>query len=101
MEGSVDTNILKGIGTASKAVGKLIGSISVIKEDPVDEFLEERGSSIRDSAESIEAGVLQEFALISNPKIGIYTSKMEDMILIYNHTEQICFDENKIYLIAG
>ena len=67
----------------------------------MDEFLEEKGCSIKDSAESIEAGILQEFSLISNPKTGIYTSKMEDMVQIYNHTEQICFDENKIYLIAG
>ena len=100
-EGSIDTNILKGIGTASKAVGKLIGSIPVVKEGPVDEFLEESGASIRESAEAIESGILQEFALISNPQTGIYTAKMEDMIQIYNHTEQICFDENKIYLIAG
>ena len=44
----------------------------------MDEFLEEKGCSIKDSAESIEAGILQEFSLISNPKTGIYTSKMED-----------------------
>ena len=44
----------------------------------MDEFLEEKGCSIKDSAESIEVGILQEFSLISNPKTGIYTSKMED-----------------------
>ena len=27
--------------------------------------------------------------------------KMEDMIQIYNHTDRICFDDKKIYLIAG
>jgi len=26
---------------------------------------------------------------------------MEDMIQIYNHTEQICFDDKRIYLVAG
>ena len=31
---------------------------------------------------------------------GVFTEKMRDMILIYNHTAEICFDDKQIYLIA-
>ena len=37
---SVEANVMKGIGIASKAVGKFIGSIPVVKEKQVDEFLQ-------------------------------------------------------------
>ena len=36
---ALEANLLKGIGNASNAVGKLIGSIPKIKDGQVDEFL--------------------------------------------------------------
>ena len=41
---ALEANVLKGVGTAGKAVGKLIGSIPFIKEGPVDEFLQDGGT---------------------------------------------------------
>ena len=38
---SVETNVLKGIGIASKAVGKFIGSIPLVKEGHIDEALQD------------------------------------------------------------
>ena len=38
-----EANVLKGLGSAGKAVGKFIGSIPLVKEGPVDEFLQEKG----------------------------------------------------------
>lgn len=40
------------------------------------------------------------FASFSNPSIRVFIDKMEDMIQIYNHTEQICFNDKRIYLVA-
>ena len=37
---------------------------------------------------------------LSNPGTGIFMDKMRDMIQIYNHTSEICFDDKKIYLIV-
>ena len=98
---SVETNLLKGVGTASKSVGKLIGSIPVIKEGLVDEFLQEKGVSMKENARGIETDVLTSFAEISNPGTNVFTERMEDLIQIYNHTSEIYFDNKQIYLIAG
>lgn len=100
-KGSVDINVLKGIGNASKVVGKFIGSIPLVKEGLVDEFLQDRGTHIKSNAKEIEKNVIAAFAQISNPETGIFIDKMEDMIQIYNHTEKICFDDKKIYLVEG
>lgn len=98
---SVEANVLKGLGSASKAVGKLIGNIPVIKEGPVDEFLQDSGAHMSKNARGIEGAPVHAFAEISNPKTNVFVARMEDMIRIYNHTEQICFDDKRIYLVAG
>ncbi len=33
--------------------------------------------------------------------IDCFVGKMEDLIQIYNYTEQICFDDKQIYLVAN
>lgn len=97
---ALEANLLKGIGNASNAVGKLIGSIPKIKDGQVDEFLQDSGERLKNNAVGMERNVVKAFAEISNPGTGVFTEKMRDMILIYNHTAEICFDDKQIYLIA-
>lgn len=96
----VEANVVKGIGTASKTVGKLIGSIPLIKEGTVDEFLQDKGAHLHKNAIGMERKAVEAFAEVGNPGTGVFVEKMEDMIQIYNHTSQICFDSEKIYLLA-
>ncbi len=98
---SVEANVLKGVGTVSKAVGKFIGSIPLVKEGQVDEFLQDSGKHIKYNAAEIEMSAITAFAEMSNPETRVFIDGMEDMIQIYNHTERICFDDKNIYLIAG
>lgn len=98
---SLETNFITGVGKASTAVGKFIGSIPVVKEGPVDEFLQDRGKRLDKNAHDMELDTLTSFASISNPGTGVFMEKMRDMVQIYNHTAKICFDDERIYLIAG
>ena len=97
---AVEANVLKGVGTAEKAVGKFIGSIPLIKEGPVDEFLQGSGLQMKKNAYGMKKKAVRRFADISNPGTAVFVDKMADMIQIYNHTEQICFDDKRIYLIG-
>lgn len=96
----VEANVVKGLGTAGKAVGKLIGSIPLVKEGPVDEFLQDKGAHLQKNAIGMEKKAVKAFAAVGNPGTRVFVEKMEDMIQIYNHTSQICFDSEKIYLLA-
>lgn len=96
---SMEKNLLAGIGTAGKAVGTWIGNIPGIKEGPVDEFLVDQGSRMKESAHSMQAQSIKEFAEISNPQTGVFVDRLEDIIRIFNHTDQICFDHENIYLM--
>lgn len=98
---SIETNMLKGLGIASKAVGKFIDGIPKIREGQVDEFLQESGTLMKGNAARIERKTVESFAEISNPGVWIFSEKLNDLIHIYNRTEEIYFDDNKIYLVAG
>lgn len=97
---ALEANVLKGVGAAENAVGKFIGSIPLIKEGSVDEFLQDNASHLKENAHGMKKKAVYRFANISNPGTTIFVERMEDMIQIYNHTEQICFDDKKIYLIG-
>ena len=97
---SIEANMRRGIGTASKAVGKFLGGIPLIKEGTVDEFLQDSGVHIKEKAKAIEMSASIAFSEISNPETRVFIDKMEDMIQIYNHTDKICFDDKNIYLIV-
>ena len=98
---AVEKNVVKGIGAVGKALGKAIGNIPVVKNSPVDEFLQDKGEKLQKSAESMETDAVRAFAALGSPGMQVIISRLEDMIAIYNHTEEIGFDNQQIYLIAG
>ena len=98
---SVESTVLKGVSATSKAVGKFIGSIPKIKDGTLDERLQTAGEQAGNKVKTIESDSVATFAEMSNPGISLFTEKMDDMIMIYNHTTDICFDNNSIYLIAN
>lgn len=90
---------MQGIWAGEK-VGDLIGNIPLVKEGLADEFLQEHGDNIKQAADEMKVKPVRIFADISNPGIGVFVEKLDDMVNIYNHTAEICFDKENIYLIA-
>lgn len=100
-KGSVETNILKGVGVASGAMGKLIGGIPRAKDGQVDNFLIEKGQKLKGGVQKVSREVVESFAEVSNPNTGGILRNLEDIGHIYNNTTQICFDKDNLYLVAG
>ena len=100
-QSSVDTGLLKGVGIASRTVGALVNSIPIIRQGPVDELLWHGGTFIKDIAEDSEKNIVSSFGKLGDPGTGIYLRKMRDMTQIFNHTTEILFDRDQIYLVAG
>lgn len=55
---SLETNVIKGLGTVSKTVGKIISSIPIIKEGTVDEFFQDNGVQLEKNAVDIEKKIV-------------------------------------------
>ena len=97
---AIEANVLKGSRRGEEiAVGKFIGSIPLVREVPVDEFLQDGGTHLKKSALDMEKDAVHRFASIGNPGTRMFMEKMDEMIQIYNRTEQICIDDKKIYLL--
>ena len=60
----------------------------------------DKGAHLQKNAIEMEKNAVKAFAAMGNPGTRVFVEKMEDMIQIYNHTSQICFDREKIYLLA-
>ncbi|MGN1042561.1 MAG: hypothetical protein ACI4SK_03650 [Christensenellales bacterium] len=85
-------------GSATEAVGKFFGSIPKIKNSNVDEYLQEESEKLKyNAADSIQA-LLTNFAEVSSPSTELFTERLQEMILIYNHTNEIFFDDKNLYL---
>lgn len=97
---AIGTNVKKRIGTASKALGKAIESVPIISKGTMDEFLQSHGEQMNEHASKKERSAVRAFAAVGNPGTGTLLHKMDDLIQIYDHTAQICFDDQNIYLIA-
>lgn len=41
------------------------------------------------------------FTSVSFPGTGVFTEKMRELMLIYNHTTEIGFDDKQIYMVTG
>lgn len=98
---TVETLLLKGTGSAGTAMGNLIGSIPVLKEGPVDEWLVDGGSRLKKDAGSIEKELVASFALVKDPGTAVFIDRLKDFIQIYGRTTEIAFDQDNLYLIAG
>ena len=97
---SIETNVMKGIGNASRAVGGFLGGISFLKGS-VDNFLRDSADNLTKNANSIEAETVAQFNEVSSPSTKVFVDRIDDIIRIYNHTEVIYFDKDLIYLVAG
>lgn len=98
---AIERNLLKGAGIATGSVGKLIGKIPLIEKGPVDEFLQEQGKHIEENADIAITRTVESFATVKDPSTWIFSEKLDDMLHIYNHTEQIYFDKENIYLLSS
>ena len=99
-KGTLDTGLLKGIGEIGNAAGNVIGAIPLVNKGPVDEFLQDSGKGLKRTAKKQQEKVVKSFSEMNNPNTSVFVDQMNDMILIYNHTSEICFDDENIYLVA-
>lgn len=98
---AVEANVVKGIGTAGKVIGSFIGSIPLVKEGNVDEWLIEGGTRLKQTSQSMKKRASQRFEVISDAGTDTFVERFEKINWIYNNTTNICFDEERIYLISG
>lgn len=97
--GAIEANAVNGIGTAGKLIGNFIGNIPLIKEGAVDEWLVESGAHLKQTSQDMKKKASKRFELMSDAGTEIIVKRFEEINRIYNHTDLICFDNERIYLV--
>ena len=97
---AADTFALKGIGTASRAIGSFIGKVPMVNRGPVDEYLQEKGEDLKKNVGIAEDRLLSQFAGLSNPQVGVFVDKLTSLDRLINHTKEIYIDSDNMYFIA-
>ena len=100
-ESSIESNVLKGVGEASKAIGGFLGNIPFIKDSPVDEFLQDGGEELNKSAKKMEKDIIKSFKKLENAKTSVVIDRLNELNQIYNHTSDVCIDNENIYFIVS
>ena len=95
----VEANLFKGIGMAGKTAGKFIGSIPLVNKGPVDEFLQDKGTSLYEDGLGLEKNLLKNLAELANPQTRMLVEKIEDINYIYNRTREVYFDKDSIFFL--
>jgi hypothetical protein len=97
---SIETNVIKGVGNATKVFGGFLGNVPLIKDTQAEQFLTKSGKNLKDNAKRIENDTVKQFTEVKSPNVTMFTNKMDDLIQIFNHTKKIYFDKEQIYLVS-
>ena len=96
---SIESNTVKGSGAITTFIGKLFSKSKKEKDVETGKKLIAKGDELKGKSIDIENTYVNSFDAIKSTGSEVFIEKMEEMIFIYNHTGQICCDEDSIYLI--
>jgi len=96
---SVEHHVLKGLGAAGKAVGSFIGSIPVIKDGQVDEWLIQNGTNLEQNGDAFGKDTLKQFEAISDPGSSLFIDNLYHVNRLFNQTNEIYIGKDNIYLV--
>ena len=98
--GSVEMMVAGGIANAAKGLGKLIGSAPILKDGPVDEWLQNCGEQIEKANEEKVAKLAESFAAEQKTGSEIFESSIRNVDELSNQVKGMLFDEEYLYLVA-
>lgn len=95
---SLESKVLDGIGSASKTLGNLIASNSVLSRGSVDEWLQDSGNKLLKASSDKAAKTAAMFTNQDDIGCELFVDSIQNVARISNQTTDILFDGNNLYL---
>ena len=95
---SVETQVIKGLGSAGKALGKLIASSPVLSKGQVDEWLQESGDKLLNTGDSRTTKTAALFSEDPDAGVELFVNHIRNVKAIANDTAGIYIDNDAVYL---
>lgn len=95
---SLETQIVAGLGNASKALGKLLAFAPLISNGPVDEWLKASGEQLLKGNDEKIAKAVSLFSGNAEADGEVFIDYIRNVGDISNHTTDVLFDGDAVYL---
>lgn len=95
---SIESTLLKGLKTASKATGKAIGKVPVLNKAPVDKALIGAGTKLDRLEDQRTVQQLRKLADRQVSCVRPFVENIEMLDNLYNHPISMVFDSETVYL---
>lgn len=96
---SVETQILGGIGSAAKSVGKALGSVPVLNKGSFNEALVNAGDALDGHSRDMLMRALSEFETMEDTGIHTFMENIETVNLMHNAPNGLLTDGDNLYLL--
>ncbi|MGM9614492.1 MAG: hypothetical protein ACI3W7_03040 [Oscillospiraceae bacterium] len=96
---SIEAQLVGGIGVAAKGLGKVIASVPVIRDGPVDEALISAGNSIGEFNRDTVQRKLQAFEMFEDNRMNHFIENLQSVNLLHNTKNAMITDGIHLYLL--
>ena len=100
-DSSIQSSLLKGLKTVSKATGEAIAKVPVISKGPVDEALIEAGSKLDRLGTRRSVQQLKKLVDRQSSCVRPFVDNIETVDRLYNNAISMVFDKDTLYLGAA
>lgn len=97
-DSSIQSSLLKGLKTVSKATGEAIAKVPVISKGPVDEALIEAGSKLDKLGTRRSVQQLKKLVDRQSSCVRPFVDNIETVDRLYNNAISMVFDKDTLYL---
>lgn len=99
--GSLETQVIKAIGGFGQFLGKAVGNSPLLSKGPVDEWLKEGGQKLIEGQDHKMEKVVEMFSTSNEAEGDVFADGIREMDKICNHTTDIFFDNNMLYIASN
>lgn len=96
---SLETQLIGGIGSLAKTVGKAIGSVPVLRDGSVDEALIHAGDTLDSRGQEWLAKKLERFEELEDDRMRTFIENVQSVDLLYNQPRSMLTDGESIYIL--
>lgn len=95
---TVQSYLVSGLATVSKAAGEAIAKVPIISKSQIDEGLIETGSRIDKAGDQKTGKTLKQFISKQSSYVRPFVENIEAVNRLYNQPVELLFDKSNIYL---
>lgn len=98
---AIEAQLIGGLGSVAKTVGKTLANVPILSKGPVDEALINAGEALGKHNQGAVAKRLEKFAPLEDSRMGTFIDNVRKLDLLYNRTDGMITDGENLYILEA